>query len=554
MEVVKPVENISVLPGPVAPVPPRRRPLIEEISPLEVPPAPAASKRERESTSADPELITSVLGLIAAILSMGHDRRPDAEEALIRSLLEPLQAIAFRAPRSEEVRVVAEGKEEDTSVAQTASDVALMILSRSYQQSHPEVASSSSMWDTPSSAETFAQMLARMRSPLFLFSESPAMRGYATRIILQNTQRRSGVGEKFAAEDVSAALSALLPQLSDQESFVYLNALSAIRQLSEVSPKVVFDALLKIFAGEEQGQVVSTASIPTLPEARRAMVGEALVMLLHRAESLRTARPAFRMQVVELLPTLVSVCLAMARQRASSVGAASIESVVNLQTMRITAAVQDDTTNPADSLLLTDESHNATQEGIVTSRPPVPRAQLEQAIAAADADILRQSAVSLLAEALALAGAASYRYLDDVLDLALGILSVEQGHGESARAARRYYLFVVQAYYSRCTLFSPHAFSFIRAAAYLSSRAITLLCESIGADDVLLGRKSRTYDSFQSTYETLQRCALHDTDEVVKFHASRGLFELQDMYAELFSVREDSSAEAQVLEKFRIVR
>jgi len=93
-----------------------------------------------------------------------------------------------------------------------------------------------------------------------------------------------------------------------------------------------------------------------------------------------------------------------------------------------------------------------------------------------------------------------------------------------------------------------------RAAAYLSSRAITLLCESIGAEDMLLGKKSRTLDSFQSTYESLQQCALHDTDDVVKFHASRGLFELQDMYAKLFAAHEDSSTEAQVLEKFRIVK
>ena len=71
---------------------------------------------------------------------------------------------------------------------------------------------------------------------------------------------------------------------------------------------------------------------------------------------------------------------------------------------------------------------------------------------------------------------------------------------------------------------------------------------------MLRGKKSRTYDSFQSAYEALQRCALHDTDEVVKFHASKGLFELQDMYAKLFAVREGGSAEAQVLEKFRIVK
>lgn len=70
-----------------------------------------------------------------------------------------------------------------------------------------------------------------------------------------------------------------------------------------------------------------------------------------------------------------------------------------------------------------------------------------------------------------------------------------------------------------------------------------------------MGQKSRTFDSFQHNYEELQRAALHDTDEVVKYHASRGLFALQDLYAKMFAIREDSGMmDSRVVDMLRVVK
>ncbi len=89
----------------------------------------------------------------------------------------------------------------------------------------------------------------------------------------------------------------------------------------------------------------------------------------------------------------------------------------------------------------------------------------------------------------------------------------------------------------------------------MASRAITLLCESLGVENLLLDQKSRTFDSFQHNYEALQRAALPDTDEVVKYHASRGLFALQDLYAKMFTVREDTGMmDARVVDMLRVVK
>jgi hypothetical protein len=110
----------------------------------------------------------------------------------------------------------------DSTVAETARDVALMILSRSYHQTHPDAlkaqhgpahmdgkegagCSSSTSGSagkaqhaqlgaaahdsSHSPSETLPQLLGRLRTSEYLYSDSPAMRGYGARILLQYVQR-----------------------------------------------------------------------------------------------------------------------------------------------------------------------------------------------------------------------------------------------------------------------------------------------------------------------------------------------------------------------------
>jgi hypothetical protein len=264
--------------------------------------------------------------------------------------------------------------------------------------------------------------------------------------------------QALTVADVEEALSILLPLLIDQESFVYLSALLVIRALAEHQPSAVFTALLQSFANTAAPERLVSVSYPILPQARRAMVGEALSLLLQRARALKDKRPAFHQQVLQLLPRLVPVCVKLARQRPSIEAARFVQERVNLSSMRLASTVQNSEESSANGLLedadhvdepsadLTLSNDHHTQKGaMVADLAPTARAteSAEQhlnatAAEAADQILVRQSAVALLTEALITAQAAASPYLDDALDIACGVLTMETGYTQSARAARRW--------------------------------------------------------------------------------------------------------------------
>lgn len=101
-------------------------------------------------------------------------------------------------------------------------------------------------------------------------------------------------------------------------------------------------------------------------------------------------------------------------------------------------------------------------------------------------------------------------------------------------------------------------FQLCRSAAFLASHTISTLHSRIRPAD-FLGGKGRTFDSFQRVYEALQRTALHDKDDVARYHASAGIYALQDIYAEQFALPAAGQAagslghlDSSVVEKFRI--
>jgi hypothetical protein len=236
--------------------------------------------------------------------------------------------------------------------------------------------------------------------------------------------------QALSAEDMQLALDILLPLLVDQESFVYLNTLLVIRALANHQPGAVFTALLQSFAtADSAAPTVVSVVHPTLPQARRAMVGEALAQLLVRARAVKDTRPAHYQKVVQMLPPLVAVCLKLSRQRPTSAAVVAVQDSVDLNRMRIIATAPD---SASSSELAT------TDSATLALRSQTSEADIAIAAAAADQDILRQSAVALLAEAVVTAGEGAYRYLDDVLDIAVGVLSMETEFTQSARAVRRY--------------------------------------------------------------------------------------------------------------------
>jgi hypothetical protein len=217
------VHGGSAAPTVGLPAPPRR-PLIEVIDSTSHDTrgdaaADSAVKSQESETllavSEKAELVECVLSLLAGILGMGQQLRAPAEEALIREMLEPLQVIAFHSDESPEgsrfmylpfivlwlavcdVMLILSVLLPGVTLAQTAGDVALMILSRSYNQSHPNASTAKTHSPNAGTAqESFPMLLTRMKTSEFLFADSPAMRGYGTRILLQYVQSRSTVPSK----------------------------------------------------------------------------------------------------------------------------------------------------------------------------------------------------------------------------------------------------------------------------------------------------------------------------------------------------------------------
>lgn len=74
--------------------------------------------------------------------------------------------------------------------------MALLILSRSYNQTHLCAPPSSSGQGGGGTGESFPQLLGRMRSADFLYADSPALRGYAMSLLLTHLRtRRTGLSK-----------------------------------------------------------------------------------------------------------------------------------------------------------------------------------------------------------------------------------------------------------------------------------------------------------------------------------------------------------------------
>jgi Required for nuclear transport of RNA pol II C-terminus 1 len=239
---------------------------------------------------------------------------------------------------------------------------------------------------------------------------------------------------------VDIGISTLISLLQDSDSYVYLCALTAISKLADLpnSRDTVFQALLEAFSDSNEGPSASgdgenlrsgssssakdravqgTAHILLSPR-HRSLVGEALAAVLRRAGD---AAPS-------LVPLLVPSCIRVARARPSAEDSQLVESLVNLRTMTMARSADD----------ATPEDEGETK-GSTRDEAPVGCALL--AALAGDRALLRQSAMSLLAEAVVCAGWSASKYLVDILDIAAGVLSLEgSAHStQTSSSIRRFF-------------------------------------------------------------------------------------------------------------------
>ena len=377
---------------------------------------------------------------------------------------------------------------------------------------------------------------------------------------------------RYPEKELCRAVEALVLLLSDADSFVYLNALIALRELAAFHSSYVFERLLDVFCAEPEPPQAAqkdppreTAKGPAsrvpgqgggLSEQieqydanhvawdtgrrRRAMVGEALLLIMRAlaagagaaalssgthpnlAATTGTGTAGTRSStwhpLQKQLQRLVSCCIKVARRRPSAAEVLAVEALADLRAMRMRAAQQlprtehgdtpdGSTTHPATAGTAAVNPARALSAPPATSDPFLSGMQLEAAAtAAADGEILRQSSVSLLAEALATAhawtGLTAMGLAGDVLDVVEGVLQLERWYSESSRATRRAAAFLVSHLLVSCTeeLWQQH------------------LCASGGESEI--GRRTPTY--LRRLYAIMLRYKT-DADSVVRFHLEGAL-------------------------------
>ena len=237
--------------------------------------------------------------------------------------------------------------------------------------------------------------------------------------------------QPLSDSDVDLATETMIGLLQDTDSYVYLSVLTTISRLADLPFKRarVFRSLLMSFSAcsvvdkidnrkktsdalEINGvshidnstlspQDGAESGSEHLSPRVRALVGEALACVLRRAGD---AAPP-------LVPSLVVACIRVVRDRATDEAASLVQDYANLRTM-----------------IMTKNTHTESSQEEVpySSETAVTAVNLTEAVAkAADIALLRQSAMSLLAESVVCAGWTASKYLLDILDIAVGVLALE---------------------------------------------------------------------------------------------------------------------------------
>lgn len=120
---------------------------------------------------------------------------------------------------------------------------------------------------------------------------------------------------------------------------------------------------------------------------------------------------------------------------------------------------------------------------------------------AADYVYLRQSAIQLLTQAVVCLGVGAYKFIDDILDIASGVLSLEKRYSQSCRASRRVITYMIHQ-------------------IILSMR-----------DKLILLSNMNEVPYLQMILKML-KCCEDDKDNIVQLHCSAALSELDSLVVE----------------------
>mmetsp|Transcript_16477 Transcript_16477/g.24799 ORF Transcript_16477/g.24799 Transcript_16477/m.24799 type:complete len:1102 (-) Transcript_16477:57-3362(-) len=326
------------------------------------------------------ETVTTVLALIGGMLRMGAQRRPDREEKILRDSMLPA------------LQVMA-GEDRECEVSQSAADVALIIMIRHAPEEAGDSEKNVTENDHMEGGSAFLRVCSKAKRE-YLYDSSAAMRGLGLRNIIVALREPA---EALSHEDIAEAKEILLHLLKDEDSFVYLNVMHGISHLIDQDRRSLYPDILAVFTGE--------ASTPAVSVRHRAALGESLSRALRRAGE---SSPVY-------VPGTVAACIPLCRRRVN-LSQHNVSVNVNLTTMRVSSTDGTDVSEEA----------------------------LELAAREADEVFLRQTAFSLLAECIAVAGWSAAKHMRDVIDLAVGALTLEGSGQQESVAVRRSAAFLLR--------------------------------------------------------------------------------------------------------------
>ena len=220
-------------------------------------------------------------------------------------------------------------------------------------------------------------------------SNEPPIRGLGVHMLTANLRESSYF---VPIECKEKAFCILIQLLNDAESFVYLASVHAIAHMISRDKPLFLHKIINI---------LSDTSIER-PVRQRVLITEILVLVTRRAGP--SAAGFSRL--------IFNTCMKLIRFRPGAIEEHLLNiDKVDLLKLRSTLQEQADSSNTSN------DQHLGYH--------------------AADLIILRQSAISLLAEISVSAGFTSFEYLFEVIDVACGILTMEAQHSQVTIYARR---------------------------------------------------------------------------------------------------------------------
>ena len=240
----------------------------------------------------------------------------------------------------------------------------------------------------------------------------------------------------FAPGRQSVSTSMSIPTENDNDN-ISKNMITTRNKNEEGEEQKVknkFKMKMKMKMKMDDERAILEGKSEVLSLRHRALIGEALSDVLKRAGE---AAPPF-------VPALIAACIKIVRVRASKEEEMSLEDFVNLKTMTIAPHVtiekeKEKKNEMQSNVKEVEEGSGKVERKRERNEVEVERKKESEEISAerkrerevlvaahnADIALLRQSAISLLAEAVVCAGWIASNFLSDILDIATHVLALE---------------------------------------------------------------------------------------------------------------------------------